>query len=50
LYHHKKGEFEYTLDTRVVKRGLVDVPISHPAVINLLRGDLKDNLSHIGID
>jgi len=50
FYHHLKGGFEYTLDTREIKKELGDVLISNPDVINLLRGNLKDNLNKIGID
>ena len=50
FYHHQKGAFEYTLDTKVIKKELGEVPISNPEVIKLLRRDLKDNLNQIGID
>ena len=50
FYHHQKGTFEYTLDTKVIKKELGGVPISNPEVIKLLRSDLKDNLNQIGID
>ena len=50
FYHHQKGAFEYTLDTKVIKKELGGVPISNPEVIKLLRSDLKDNLNQIGID
>jgi len=50
FYHHQKGTFEYTLDTKVIKKELGEVPISNPEVIKLLRKNLKDNLNQIGID
>jgi len=50
FYHHRKGTFECTLDTRAIKKELGEVPLSNPDVINLLRGNLKDNLNKIGID
>lgn len=49
FYHHRKGTFEYTLDTEVIKKELGEVPISNPEVIKVLRSDLKDNLKQIGI-
>lgn len=48
-YRHRKDDFTYTLDTAEIKKELGDVSINHPSVIELLRGDLKDNLSRIGI-
>lgn len=50
FYHHQKDAFEYTLDTRVIKKELGEVPISNPEVVKVLRSDLKDNLNQIGID
>ncbi len=50
LYQHKKGSFEYTLDTAVIKKELGDVPLSHPEVVTLLRKDIKEHLNQIGID
>ena len=50
FYHHRKDDFEYTLDTEVIKKELGDVPISNPEVIKVLRDDLKDNLNRIGVD
>ena len=50
FYQHQKDNFEYTLDTAVIKKELGEVPISNPEVIKLLRGDLRDNLNQIGID
>jgi hypothetical protein len=50
FYQHRKGTFEYTLDTKVIKKELDEVPIFNPEVVKLLRSDLKDNLNQIGID
>lgn len=50
FYHHRKGPFEYTLDVEMIKKELGEVPIFDPAVISVLRNDLKENLNQIGID
>lgn len=50
FYQHQKNGFEYTLDTKMVKKELGEVPIFNPEVIKVLRDDLKDNLNQIGID
>ena len=50
FYHHRKDDFEYTLDTEVIKKELGDVPISNPEVIKVLRDDIKGNLNQIGVD
>ena len=49
-YRHRKDAFSYDLDTEVIKKELGEIPISHPRVIDLLRSDLKSNLSHMGIN
>lgn len=49
-YHHRRGSFEYVLDTRVIKRELDGVPLSNPDVVALLKDDLKEHLNQIGID
>ena len=49
FYQHKKDNFEYILDTKMVKKELGEVPIFNPEVINVLRDDLKNNLNQIGI-
>ena len=50
FYQHRRGDFEYTLDSAVIKRELEGVPLSNPDVVSLLRKDLKENLNQIGID
>ncbi|MCK5421581.1 MAG: ATP-binding protein [Thermodesulfobacteriota bacterium] len=50
FYQHRKNGFEYTLDTKMIKKELGEVPLSHPEVIKVLISDLKDNLNQIGID
>lgn len=50
FYQHKKDDFEYTLDTKMVKKELGEVPIFNPEVVKVLRDDLKENLNQIGID
>lgn len=50
FYQHRKGDFEYTLDSAEIKRELEGVPLSNPDVVSLLRKDLKENLNQIGID
>jgi hypothetical protein len=50
FYQHRKGAFEYTLDSAVIKRELDGVSLSNPDVVTLLRNDLKENLNEIGID
>ncbi len=49
FYQHKKDGFEYTLDTKMVKKELGEVPIFNPEVIKVLRDDLKNNLNRLGI-
>jgi hypothetical protein len=49
FYQHKKGDFEYTLDTRMIKKELGEVPIFNPEVIKVLKDDLKNNLNQLGI-
>ncbi len=49
FYQHRRKEFEYSLDTREVKRELGEVPINHPGVLEALRKNLADNLRQIGI-
>ena len=49
FYQHRRGDFEYTLDSAVVKRELEGVPFSNPDVVSLLRKDLKESLNQIGI-
>lgn len=50
LYQHRKGNFEYILDSAEIKQELEGVPLSNPDVVSLLRKDLKENLNQIGID
>lgn len=50
FYQHKKDDFEYTLDTTTIKKELEGVPISNPAVVNAIKGDLQENLNRIDIN
>ena len=50
FYQHRKGDFEYTLDSAEIKQELEGVPLSNPNVVGLLRKDLKENLNQIGIN
>lgn len=48
-YSHRKGDFEYTLDTAEIRWGIEGLPINHPPVIEAIRRNLKENLEEIGI-
>jgi anti-sigma regulatory factor (Ser/Thr protein kinase) len=48
-YCHRKGNFEYILDTAEIRSGLEGLPINHPSVAEAIRGNVKDNLRAIGV-
>ena len=50
FYHHRKGSFEYTLDTEMIKKELEEVPIFDQSVISAIKDNLKASLNQIGID
>ena len=50
FYQHRKGDFEYTLDSAEIKKELEGISLSNPDVVSLLRKDLRENLKQIGID
>ena len=49
-YEHRKGDFEYTLDTAEIRSGLEGLPINHPTVVGAIRRNIRENLEMIGIN
>jgi len=47
IYTHMINEKEYILDTREIKKVLVDVPINHLDVINWIKINIQDGLEDI---
>ncbi len=48
-YSHRKDDRAYSLDTEAISRELGEVPVSDPRVVRLIRGDLAEGLSQLGI-
>lgn len=48
-YRHRRDDRVYSLDTEVIKKELGDVPVSDPRVVQLIRGDLEEGLSGLGV-
>ena len=47
LYRHFKNGKDFLFDTREVKEGLQDVPITNPEVLNFLRESIKNGLKDL---
>jgi hypothetical protein len=47
-YKHKRGEHDFTLDTRVIRSEIEDVPLSHPEVLKYIRSFIEEGLISIG--
>ena len=48
-FSHRKGDFDYTLDTSDIRSGIEGLPMNHPTVIAAIRKNLKENLGTVGI-
>jgi anti-sigma regulatory factor (Ser/Thr protein kinase) len=47
IYHHRREQKEYVLDTDEIKREIDDVPINHVEVIKFIRQDIAEGLKEI---
>jgi len=49
LYTHRRDESLYTMDTREIRAQLDDIPLNHHEVINLIRENIAEGLSELGV-
>jgi anti-sigma regulatory factor (Ser/Thr protein kinase) len=47
-YSHERDGKEFQIDTREIKGGLEDVPITHPEVIKTIGESIRESLKEIG--
>jgi hypothetical protein len=47
-YRHRRGETDFSLDTRIIRDQIEDVPINHPEIIDYIRKLIEEGLGSIG--
>jgi len=47
IYKHRHNDRRFTLDTRVIRKEIDDVPINHHEIIKYIRGVIKEGLGEI---
>lgn len=48
IYHHRRNDEEYALDTREIKKEIDDISISNVDVLNLIKSNIREGLIEIG--
>ena len=47
IYNHRHNDRRFTLDTRLIRNEIEDVPISHPEIIKYIRGVIEEGIQEI---
>lgn len=48
LYRHHCQDRHFTLDTKLIRQEIGEIPLQHPEVLTWIRGYLKEGLNEIG--
>jgi anti-sigma regulatory factor (Ser/Thr protein kinase) len=47
IYDHRHNDRRFTLDTRLIRNEIEDVPINHPEIIKYIRGVIEEGIREI---
>ena len=47
LYKHRHNDHQFSLDTRIIRKEIDDLPINHPEILKYIRDVIDDGLSEI---
>jgi anti-sigma regulatory factor (Ser/Thr protein kinase) len=47
IYNHRHNDRRFTLDTRLIRNEIEDVPLNHPQIIKYIRGVIKEGIQEI---